>query len=452
MVTAITGVLGLFKEFGLSTATVQRAAITDEQISTLFWINIVVGAILGLASLAIAPFVAAFYHEPRLFLVMAVLGSGFIFNAASVQHSALLQRQMRFTALAVIEVFSLLISSAISIALATRGYGYWALVAWSVTLPLASTLLTWLQSGWLPGRPCLNTEMRSMLRFGSIVTLNSVVVYVAYNLDKILLGRFWGAEVVGIYGRAYQLITLPTDFLNGATGSVAIPVLSRLQADPARLRNYFLKGYSLVLALTIPTTAACALFANELILVFFGPKWSDAIPIFRLLAPTILVFALINPTGWLLISLGMIGRSLRIALVIAPLVITGCVIGLPYGAKGVAFGYSAAMTLWVVPHLWWCFRGTVVSFRDVLFVASRPFVSGIVGASCALGALFLVGPSISTHTTLLLGGTVLVAAYMLVLLFVMGQKTLYLELLRGLRGRPTEKDLVSPEQFSELSP
>src|SRR5262245_9378954 len=231
MVTAITGVLGLFKEFGLSTATVQRATITDEQLSTLFWINIVVGAILGLASLAIAPLVAAFYHEPRLFLVMTVLGSGFLFNAAGVQHAALLQRQMRFTTLAVIEVFSLLISSAISIALATRGYGYWALVAWSVTLPLASTLLTWLQSGWLPGRPRLNTGIRSMMRFGSIVTLNSLVVYVAYNLDKILLGRFWGAEIVGIYGRAYQLVTLPTEFLNAGTGSVAIPVLSRLQDD-----------------------------------------------------------------------------------------------------------------------------------------------------------------------------------------------------------------------------
>lgn len=444
MVTAITGVLSLFKEFGLSVATIQRATITDEQTSTLFWINIVVGAILGIASLAIAPLVAAFYHEPQLSLVMIVLGSGFVFNAAGVQHSALLQRQMRFTALAVIEVLSLLISSAISIAMATRGYGYWALVAWSVTLPLASTLLTVFQSGWIPGRPRLNTGMRSMMRFGGIVTLNGLVVYVAYNLDKILLGRFWGAEVVGIYGRAYQLVTLPTDYLNGATGSVAIPVLSRLQDDPERLRNYFLKGYSLVLALTIPITVACALFANELILVIFGPKWNDAIPIFRLLAPTILVFALINPTGWLLVALGMVGRSLKIALAIAPLVITGCVIGLPYGAKGVAFGYSAALMLWVVPHLLWCFHGTVVSFRDVLLVASRPFISGIVGGSCAFGVLFFVGPSVSALATLLLGGTVLIAVYVWMLLFVMGQKALYLDLLLSLRSRSAEKDMISP--------
>lgn len=439
MVTAITGILSLFKEFGLSLATVQRATITHEEISTLFWINIVVGAILALVSIGVAPFVAAFYHEPRLSLILVVLGIGFVFNAAGVQHSALLQRQMRFIDLAVIEVLSLLISSVISVVLAIRGYGYWALVAWSVTLPLAATLLTILRSGWMPGRPHLNAGMQSMMRFGGIVTVNSVVVYIAYNLDKILLGRFWGAEVVGVYGRAYQLATLSIDYINGATGSVAIPVLSRLQDDPERLRSYFLKGYSLVLALTIPATAACALFSNELILVMFGSKWNDAAPILSLLAPTILAFALINPPGWLLVGLGMVGRSLKIALVIAPLVIIGCVIGLPYGAKGVALGFSAALTLWIVPHLMWCFHGTVVSFQDVLIVAARPIISGIVGASCAFGAVSFVRPHVSAFETLLVGGSVLATVYVWMLLFVMGQKTFYFDLLRSFKSMPVEK-------------
>jgi PST family polysaccharide transporter len=433
MVTAITGVLGLFKEFGLSTATVQRAAVSDEQISTLFWINLVVGAVLCLASLAIAPFVAAFYHEPRLFAVMTVLAFGFLFNAAGVQHSALLQRQMRFIASATIEILSLVISSGVSVAMALRGYGYWALVAWSVTLPLVSTLLTWIQVGWIPGRPRVFTGIRSMMRFGGTVTLNSVVVYVAYNLDKVLLGRFWGAEAIGLYGRAYQLVSLPTENLNAAAGGVAFPVLARLQGDPQRLRSCFLKTYSLVLALTVPVTLACALFADDLILVLLGSKWNDAVPLFRLLAPTILTFALINPPGWLLLALGMVGRSLRIALAIAPLAITGYVIGLPYGPKGVALGYSVAMMLWVVPHLLWAFHGTVVSFRDAALVVSRPLVSGMVGASLAFGVLFVAGPALSPVARLLLGGSVLVGGYALVLLFALGQKALYLDVIRGLR-------------------
>src|SRR5580704_15678118 len=92
MVTAFTGVLTLFRDFGLSSAAIQRTSITEEQISTLFWINILVGALLAVLAVALAPVIAAFYHEPRLFMVTTVLAVGFLFNAAGVQHGALLQR------------------------------------------------------------------------------------------------------------------------------------------------------------------------------------------------------------------------------------------------------------------------------------------------------------------------------------------------------------------------
>src|ERR1044071_115873 len=184
MVTAITGFLTLFREFGLSLATVQRSEISNEQTSTLFWINIAVGVILCLISIAGAPLIAAFYREPRLVFIMQILGLGFIFNAAGVQHSALLQRQMRFTTLALIDVVSLATSSAISVLLALRGAGYWALVAWSTTLPLATTVQLWLHSRWIPGRPSRGVGAGSLLRFGSIVTLNTLVIHIAYNLDK----------------------------------------------------------------------------------------------------------------------------------------------------------------------------------------------------------------------------------------------------------------------------
>ena len=89
------------------------------------------------------------------------------------------------------------------------------------------------------------------MRFGGTVTLNSVVVYFAYNLEKVLVGRYWGAEAIGIYGRAYQIISIPTDNLNSAVGTVAFSALSRVQHDANRLKRYFLKGYSLVLALRL---------------------------------------------------------------------------------------------------------------------------------------------------------------------------------------------------------
>jgi O-antigen/teichoic acid export membrane protein len=445
MVTAVTGVLNLFRDFGLSTAAVQRTTVTDEQISTLFWINILVGAMLSALSLAIAPVLGAFYREPRLVGVTAVLAIGFLFNAAGVQHTALLQRQMRFTALAVIDIISLAVSTCIGIGMASSGYGYWSLVATTLSLPLLSSICAWLAAAWVPGRPHRQAGIRSMMKFGGTITLNSLVVYIAYNLEKVLLGRYWGPDALGIYGRGYQLINIPTDNLNSAVGGVAFSALSRVQDDPDRLKSYFLKGYSLVLSLTIPVTIVCALFANDLILVVLGPKWKDVVAIFRLLAPTILIFALINPLAWLLFSVGMVGRSLRVALVLAPLVIGAYVLGLPYGPKGVAFAYSAMMTLWVVPHIAWCVRGTVVSLKDILLAVSRPLFSGIVAAALAYGSQMFYGPLLSPFPRLVIGSTVLFGAYLGMLLYAMGQKSLYLNLLRGLRSRSSvdqEKSLV----------
>ena len=122
-----------------------------------------------------------------------VLAVGFLFNAAGVQHSALLQRQMRFTALAIIGVVSLIVGTAIAIGGAKAGYGYWALVAMTVSSPLVATIGFWLATGWVPGPPQRRTGIRSMMRFGGTLTLNGLVAYVAYNAEKVLYRPLLGS-------------------------------------------------------------------------------------------------------------------------------------------------------------------------------------------------------------------------------------------------------------------
>jgi len=437
MVTVFTGVLNLFQDFGLSAAAIQHTNVTEDQKSNLFWINVLVGAVLGLLLAASAPAVALLYHEPRLAAVTAVLAFAFLFNAAGVQHGAILQREMRFTALAVINTVALVLGTAVAIGGAVAGYGYWALVAMTVAVPLTGSIGFWLTTRWVPGRPRRRTGIRPMMRFGGTLTLNGLVVYVASNFEKVLLGRYWGADAIGLYGRAFQLVNIPTANLNSAAGEVAFSALSRVQNDPDRLRNYFLKGYSLVLAMTAPLTILCALFAGDVILVFLGPNWAAAAPIFRFLAPTILVFAIANPLSWLLMSLGLIKRSLKIGLVIAPIMIASYLIGLPYGPKGVAVAYSTVMMLWLFPLIAWSTHGTAVSFRDILATAYKPLASGIVAGVLALGVRQAYGRLLSPLPRLALESTVLLVAFAAMLLFVAGQKVLYLDLVRGLIKRPS---------------
>jgi O-antigen/teichoic acid export membrane protein len=447
MVTVVTGVYELFTSAGLSSATVQKESVTDAQVSTLFWINILVGCVLAALCLATAPALVAFYNEPRLFWITAAVAAGFVFNAAGVQHYALLQRQLRYISLTLIETLALVASVAVAVGLAIAGAGYWALVAMAVASPVVSTACMWAAAGWMPKPPRRGTGIGSMLRFGGTITLNGVVVYAAYNVEKILLGRYWGAESLGIYGRAYQLISFPTANLSSAIGTVAIAALSRLQNDPILFKSYFLKGYALANSITIPATIFCAMFADDIIMIMLGPKWADAVAIFRLLTPAILIFGVINPLSWLLVSTGRQERSLAIALVIAPLVIAAYIVGLPYGPQGVALAYSSVLALWLVPHVVWSLHGTLISSSELCLALSRPVLSGIAAAAFTFGTLFLMEPLRLSLLRLGVGGAVMLAAYVWVLFYPMGQKAFYLDLLRGLK-RPSPRLANETDRFS----
>jgi PST family polysaccharide transporter len=334
----------------------------------------------------------------------------------------------------------MIVGTAIAIGGAKAGYGYWALVAMAVASPLTTTILVWLVTAWIPGMPRRRAGIRSMMGYGSTLTLYGLIGYVVTNLEKVLLGRYWGADAIGIYGRAYQLANIPTENLNGVVGEVAFPALSRIQDDSSRLKSYFLKGYSLVLAFTLPITIACALFVDDVIYVFLGPKWNAAAVILRLLAPTILVFAICNPLIWLLSSIGRVGRLLKMNLAIAPLMIASYFVGLPYGPRGVAFAYSAVLTLWVVPAIAWAVHGTVISFRDMLRTLSRPLASSIVAGALAFGVRLTYGGSLSPLPKLVLECAVLLVTFSAMLLFVTGQKSLYMDLVRGLKRSSSIKE------------
>jgi PST family polysaccharide transporter len=209
------------------------------------------------------------------------------------------------------------------------------------------------------------------------------------------------------------------------------------------MRSYFLKGYTIVLTLTIPITITFVLFANDIVFLLLGPKWHQATAVLRLMSPIVLGFALINPWGWILWSTGQVGKCLKIALVLAPLVIGGYVAGLPYGPNGVALGFSAMIVVWSFPHIAWCIKGTSISPRDVLLAVGRPFLSGIVAGTAALAVQLCFGQSLPPFARLVLGGLVLCGVYSLMLLWVMGQKPFYSDLILALRKRTAVASMES---------
>ena len=239
MAATLTGFLGLFRDAGLSAATVQRLEVTHEQISTLFWINLAVGIGLAACTVLLAPAVVQFYSEPRLYWIVIVTGASFIFNGLVAQHGALITREMRFATQARIDLTALAAGSAVGIIMAFLGWRYWSLVAAGLVNSIVGATSVLLAVPWSPGPPRRGVGVRSMLRFGGLSTCSGVLVFLAWNADNILVGRFWGTHALGLYGRAYQLATLPVEQLTSTLHGVAISGLSAIQDDTERLSRSF---------------------------------------------------------------------------------------------------------------------------------------------------------------------------------------------------------------------
>jgi len=435
MVLTLTGFFSLFRDAGLSVASVQRQNLDHEQISTLFWINQAIGGFLTIVVAASAPLLAAFYKDPRLYWITVASATIFLLHSLSIQHRALLDRAMRITTSVKIDIIACTIGAVVAIAMGAFGFGYWALICQNIALPLIGTIGVWIAMPWMPGKPRWTEDLRSMVRFGSTVTVNSFITYLAYNAEKVLLGRYWGSAPLGLYGRAYQLTNLPVQQLTGSMGSVAFPMLSRLQHDPERLRRSYLKSHSVVVSLTVPVVFTCGLFADEIVRLLLGPKWDGAAPILRCLSPTMLVFALLNPLNWFMRATGLVERSLKIALVICPIVIVAVAVGLHWGPIGVAVGYSTAMVVLFIPLVLWAKHNTGITGADYFDAVKRPLMAGVLSGAAGWVVGYVNHGFL--NPIVLLGVELIVSfvVYALLLLFVMGQKAMYLDLIREAMGR-----------------
>ncbi len=431
MMTVVTGFFDIISTAGLTQAVVQCATISDQQRTNLFWINVAFGVLLGSLCVLGGPFLGDFYGESRLTWLAPAFAVIFVLNGLGVQQLALLERQLRYVTVTRIELTGQAANSTVAILFAWWGAGYWALILGLIAQSTMQAWAFWMATGWIPGPPRKGAPVAPLLWFGGTVTLNGLIVFLAYNTEKLLIGRFWGASALGVYGRAYQLINIPTATINAAVSGVALSSLSRLQDDPARQRRFFLKGYSLLMSLTMPLTIFCALFGADIIIVMLGPQWTESVPVFRLLTPTVLIFGVINPLWALLLSSGLQRRSLYLAIVICPLVVCAVAIGIPYGPAGVALAFSTAMSIWLVPHVIWSLKGTSVRPRDLAVAAGKPFIAAVAAGAVAFGlSQQLQGIEWPILRLALYGGTMAVA-YFGILLLALGEGQSYLELLRG---------------------
>jgi len=335
MVLGVTGLVGLFKELGLSTATVQRETITQQQISNLFWVNVAVSGVLTAIGFGLAPLSARFYHDPKVTGIMMALSLTFLLTGSTVQHQALLARLMRFRTIAIIEVTAMLFAFTSACALAKAGFGYWALVAQQLIDAATNLVLTWCSSGWRPSMPSQKSGVRPMLSFGMHLTMADFIGLLMMNSDSVMVGRVFGAESLGFYTRANVLMARPLRQVLIPVNAVLTPVLSRLQGDPERYKRNFMHAYETLALITFSFAAMCLALSTPLVLIILGPKWKGVIPLFSAFAVAAISWPPAEAACWLFQSQGRGREQLHNHALGGAVTLASYIIGLHWGPLGI---------------------------------------------------------------------------------------------------------------------
>lgn len=357
MVVAVTGFLTLFKDLGLSTATIQKEDLSGDDVSSLFWMNLGAGVGLSVVAAALAPVLTWFYDEPVLTPLTLGLAGTFLLGSIGIQHHALLRRNLLFGRVAVVELSAAACGVTAGIAAAVMGAGVWALVIRVVVSELIAGIAPWVVCDWRPGAPRWTDRSRELLGFGGNLTGFSVVNYFARNVDDVLVGRVFGAASLGFYQKAYEILMLPLKQVNAPVGSVAIPALSRLDSDSERYKRAYLRILEKLLLLTSFLAAFLIVTADWAVVAVLGDKWEPAAPIFAWLGLLVFTQPLGNTTGWLFITQDRTRDMLQWGLVGSAMSVAAFVGGAYWGTVGVAAAYSVSGVLVRTPAvLWWVTR------------------------------------------------------------------------------------------------
>jgi O-antigen/teichoic acid export membrane protein len=393
MVTAVTGVGQAFADLGLSEATIQRPEVSQDQVSALFWINSGLGLGLTIVSMALAPVLAWFYREPRLIAITLVLSPTFLIGGLRVQPDAILKRQMRYKALAVRNVLGYVLGVVVAVAMALRGAGYWAIVAFPLTVNSTEMALSWAMVNWRPDLPRRGAKVGSMVAFGGHVAASYLVSSFTGNSANILIGWYWAAGPLGLYSRAYNLLMRPVTQILGPASGVAIPTLSRIHGDPERFARYYLRAANLIMWISAPLFGFLFVAAKPVIILILGDQWQGAAPVFQLLAISALAQPLIQSANWVLVSSGHSDRLFRLTLITSPLIILSFVLGLSHGIRGVALAYSIVICAALPWMLIFAFRGMNLTLRALGRALVYPVSVSLVGVLSAEVALHFVAPT-----------------------------------------------------------
>ena len=283
MAMVLNIVLDTFADFGLSNAIIRKETITDDETSTIFWLNIIMGASCSILVFLSAPLFSRYFEMPQLIGIVRVTSLSFFICSFGTLQTALFQRSLDFRSPFISRLVSGIVSGIIGIVLAIYNFGVWALVASNLFGWIVYSVMVWLMSSWRPKFIFHFGKVHDLWVFGWKMTLTTIVNRIFRQLDTLVIGKLYTATSLGLFERARSLNNLVVEYSFSSIRSVMLPTLSKLQNDPAALQYSILKLIHVISFLTFLFAGLMYICADDLIILLYGEKWVGAIELFKIL-------------------------------------------------------------------------------------------------------------------------------------------------------------------------
>jgi lipopolysaccharide exporter len=390
------GYLDFINDFGVSAAVIQRRDESGRSLDVAYWLNLGLGVLLTAVGILIAPFVADFFNEPRATDILRVLSLSFVIRSFGSIHEAKLRRDLKFSRRVLPELGKGIVKGAVSITMALTGFGVWSLVWGQLAGTAAAAVLYIVVMPWRPALVFDAHIARGILGFGSQITMVGLLGGLNKNVDYLVVGRSLGTRALGIYSLAFRMPQLLIESVVDVTGQVAFPLFARVQSDSRRLREGLRRMLRLTALGVVPLGLGLALISEPFVMLLYGERWEDAIPVMQLLALYMLVQSLTKNCGDVFKAMGRPGILNRLAILKLAVTVPALLAAVRHGIVWVAAAQLAAAFVLTLYRFWLAARVVGAPVRSVAgAVVPACRAGGVMVAVCLPAVLWLdVGPAL----------------------------------------------------------
>lgn len=338
MATVFTGISNVFTELGTGEALIRKKNPNNEFISSIFWLNTGLAIAVCVMLAIIAPFVAKLYDQEIVEILIYVLSIEILLSGINRVSHALLEKNMRFKAIAFAQIVSQICGAAIGISMAFLGYGLWSLVILGISGQFIYTIIVNIALKWVPKLKFNLDDIKNIFSFSSYLTLNKILDHSQRRSEIFIVAYLMGTHLGGIYSQTYNLMRKPVKLISGFMAPVLFSTMSSFNDDIKKIKSLYLKSIQSFVMVYTPISVILILYSEPFVIFIFGEKWVEMAKLMPVFGSMLLHMSVHKCNTISLKSVGRVDLLFKMYSVFLPASIVACIIGAQYGIFWVAVG------------------------------------------------------------------------------------------------------------------